>query len=145
MTQLRFLGMMKKVVGQVRRKMQHREVMTIQMDNATPHKVLDALERHVSRTHKPHFPRISFMFQPAQSPGMNTNDLGFYKSFDAVVQRQLGRRVSADAVAAAVRRAWKVYDTDNLTAIFDTKERVMSRVLSNGGRNDYELHAPKQG
>jgi len=144
MTQARFLRMMKQVVGQIRRKMKRHKFVTVQMDNATPHKVLDALERHVSRTHMPHFPRISFMFQPAQSPDMNANNLGFYKSFDAVVQRELGPRVSADAVAAAVRRAWKVYDTDNLTAIFDTKERVMSLVLSSGGRNDYELHARKQ-
>ena len=43
MTQLRFLRMMKKVVGQVRRKMQHHEVMTVQMDNATTHKVVGAV------------------------------------------------------------------------------------------------------
>ena len=82
------------------------------------------------------------MFQPGQSPDMNANDHRLYRSLDAVVQRQLERRASADTVAAAVERAWKVYEKDNLTAIFNTKTRMMRQVLSSGSRSDYELHAP---
>ena len=135
-----YLEMMKRVVTQIRRKMQHHPVVTIQMDNASPHHIRTALEAHISVTHRRTFPELRLMWQPPQSPDMNANDLGFYRSFDAVVQRARGRHFDKAAIHSAVMKAWETYDSSTLHRIFDTKTAVLQKVILADGGNNYDLH-----
>ena len=52
---------------------------------------------------------------------------------------------TADAVSAAVTRAWTKYDSAKLERIFETKKRVMSLVTTAQGGSDYDLHRRKTG
>ena len=71
---------------------------------------------------------------------MNANDLGFYRSFNTVVQRARGRHFDKAAIHSAVMKAWETYDSSTLHHIFDTKTAVLQKVILADGGNNYDLH-----
>ncbi len=132
--------MTQKVFPAIRRKMSWLSEVHIQFDNARPHtkksiqsKLLDAARNKRGSDGV----EIKLSPQPAQSPDLNLNDLGFYSSLDATIGND--RSFNLMVLWEQISSAFKNYDSSKLTKLVETKRNVVKKVFDHGGDNDYKL------
>ena len=112
--------------------------MAVRWDNAPAHNAA-ASRQYVKQISKARNggPDITVVEQPAKSPVMNTNDLGFYNSLDSKIPNP--RPVDLDRLYSCFVDAFKKYDSKLLDKIYDTiaRKRVLKEVLKVKGSNEY--------
>jgi hypothetical protein len=69
--------MTEQVLPDIRAKMAHCDMVVVQHDGATPHTGQEAEERIRKAVNARRAPNIDLVLQPAQSPDLNVNDIGF--------------------------------------------------------------------
>ena len=75
--------------------------------------------------------------QPPNSPDMNANDLGFYRSLEKAVGPR--RDFKLDKRWKQVEAAFWAYNEDKLTRIFEQKARVFRAVINVKGSNNFPM------
>ena len=77
--------------------------------------------------------------KPAQSPELNTLDLGFNKSLDSRLPKV--RDFNLHNFDAQVDQTYKDYPEDKLDNVFDMKSRVMQCIINSSppGGNNFKL------
>ena len=83
-------------------------------------------------------PDIRIESQPAKSPDMNANDLGFYNSIDSKIPNP--RLFDCGKLFKCCEKAWKEYDTSIPDKIFDSRSRIMisiGKILATLATHDY--------
>jgi hypothetical protein len=142
MTAAIFYDMMAhKVIPAIQKKMgKWANKITIQMDGAKPRTgkdVIQKLKRYHNRT--THF--LDFVVQPAQSPDLNTLDLGVFASLAKSLHNTHKNSfdTSLDVIAQQEIQVFEEMDSKVLSRIFDKKTLILRKVIENGGNNMYEL------
>ena len=141
-----WLRMLKEdVIPAIRSKMKHYKRVFLQADNAPGHAkkragFQDEIVEAFNAGRKQGEPEIQWLHlpQPAQSPDLNKNDLGFYASIDSKLPQV--RSFDLDALFAEVETAFDEYDPDLLTRIDRAKQIVLQRIIDVKGDNDYDHH-----
>ena len=75
--------------------------------------------------------------QPPNSPDMNANDLGFYRSLEKAVGPRCPFKL--DKLWKKVEHAFYSYNEDKLTKIFEQKARVFPAVIKAKGNNNFPM------
>ena len=127
------------IFGAIRRKMSWARSVDVQWDNAPAHNA-KASTKYVKSISKARAggPDINVVEQPAKSPDMNSNDLGFYNSLDSKIPNP--RPFDLDTLYSCFHTAFKKYDSQLLNKIFDTRKRILKEVLKVKGSNEYKMH-----
>ena len=75
--------------------------------------------------------------QPAQSPDLNLNDLGFFSSFD----KHLGSYRPFDLLQLwkKIETAFQTYPPEKLDQLVETKKAVIKKIIEVKGDNSYRL------
>jgi hypothetical protein len=126
------------IFGAIRRKMSWARSVDVQWDNAPAHNA-KASTKYVKSISKARAggPDINVVEQPAKSPDMNSNDLGFYNSLDSKIPNP--RPFDLDTLYSCFHTAFKKYDSQLLNKIFDTRKRILKEVLKVKGSNEYKM------
>jgi hypothetical protein len=128
----------------IRTKMTWASGVAVQWDNAPAHKAAASV-KYIKQHCKPRHggPDIKVEPQPAKSPDMNGNDLGFYNSIDSKIPNP--RPFDCDKLFECFQAAWNTYDSKLLDQIFDSRMRVLKEVIKCKGDNTYEMpHSKKK-
>lgn len=134
------------VIPAIRHKFKGAKTVTIQYDNASPHKtkakkgeklmterLADVLKQRTG-------PKIEVVSQVAQSPDTNACDLGFFRSMDSRLPAI--RSFDLDKFEQQCLTAFREFSPEKLTGLFDAKQRVCKCILESAsvpGQNDYKL------
>ena len=133
--------------------------VVVQMDNASPHVgkgMVDRLEKAFARMKREKtdgsrapveeqwlIPNIVVTTQPAQSPDTNICDLAFFSASQAAVQkrrREQGHAFDVDKLEDDVEKVFNQYPVESLCKMWNTKARVLQKIVYAKGGNDYKLH-----
>jgi hypothetical protein len=133
------------VIPAIRAQLSRARVVTLQMDNASPHKskarpgAKTMMERlaAVLRAPRSGGPKIGFFRQVANSPDTNACDLGFFKSMDSRLPKR--RDFNLDKFADQCYAAFHEYPSGKLGNLFDTKTRVCECIVADKGNNEFEM------
>jgi hypothetical protein len=129
-----------KVFPAIRRKMSWLNQVNVQFDNARPHTKASIQAKLLSAARNKRGPdglEIKLSPQPAQSPDLNLNDLGFYSSLDTFIGNN--RSFNLLKLWDQISNAFLNYDSTKLTKLVETKRNVVAKVLEHCGDNDYKL------
>ncbi|GMF34054.1 unnamed protein product [Phytophthora fragariaefolia] len=107
----------------------------LQQDNARPH--VDEDDTLVLSAGCSDGWTITLSNQPAQSPDLNSLDLGFFSSIQSLQCRTVPR--TTEELIAEVRRAFNSTTADTLNKTFLTLQLVMRQIMNCGGHNDFRL------
>ena len=129
--------MVGRIFEQIRRKMHWAKSVAVQWDNAPAHNAA-ASRQYVKQISKARNggPNITVVEQPAKSPDMNANDLGFYNSLDSKIPNP--RPFDLDRLYSCFMDALKKYDSKLLDKIYDTRNSK-EEVLKVKGSNEYKM------
>ena len=135
MTSGKFHSMLKEdVIPAIQEKMSWAKKVWVQMDNAPPHvgnNGLELLNQYCSEmTH----PKIEFFTQPAQSPDLNANDLGFFNSIKKKIDYSYVGMLRKEQIFEVAQKAFKDYPQDSLAQIFRAKKYRISQVHKDLGK-----------
>jgi hypothetical protein len=75
--------------------------------------------------------------QPAQSPDLTLNDLGFFRSLKCRSDELRDKCKTLDELMAAVEKAWEEYPADTLERIWGHQFECYRRILAYEGSKDY--------
>lgn len=122
----------------IRTKMHWADEVGCQWDNAPAHRAKKS-ETYIKGICKARHggPDIRIESQPAKSPDMNANDLGFYNSIDSKIPNP--RPFDCDKLFKCCEKAWEEYDTSILDKIFDSRSRILKEVIRCKGDNNYKM------
>jgi hypothetical protein len=81
--------------------------------------------------------KISLYNQPANSPDLNHNDLGFFNALKKAYQRECPKDL--DEIIKCVQRAYNNYPIIKLNRLWLTRQQVMNEIIDCGGDNDFKL------
>ena len=126
--------MTSKVIPQIRRTfVPEVNKVTIQLDNAPAHgvKKLSILEQEVN---KGHALKIHFAPQPAKSPDLNMNDLGFFRALKRKVAAVNKGVVNSDTLFNIVHNGFLGFKTDTIEKLAQTKKNVVQEVIKANGK-----------
>jgi hypothetical protein len=115
--------------------MRNREIV-VQQDGARPHTGkgnLDALQEAGNDGRW----SINLITQPAQSPDLNINDLGFFRSLKTRVLQM--RFSTIEGMMKVVYDEYERYDTETLERVWQCLFVVYNKVLEELGGNGYKL------
>ncbi|KAK9666092.1 hypothetical protein RND81_14G159900 [Saponaria officinalis] len=107
----------------------------IQQDNATPHITNNDQEFRNAATSDGF--NIELVFQPPNSPDLNTNDLGFFRAIQSLQSENPASNVPQ--LMAAVEKAYIDYCPMKLNKIFLTLQSVMVEILKANGHNNFAI------
>jgi hypothetical protein len=80
---------------------------------------------------------IQLITQPAQSPDMNANDLGFFAAIQAAYYRKSPK--NPVELLDMVQQCFDEYDSHKLNRIWLTLQSCMNQVIDIRGSNDYKI------
>lgn len=86
---------------------------------------------------------IEVVTQPAQSPDLNVNDLGFFRSLKTRVDALKATNATLETMMEAIEAAWEDYDYSTLERIWGHQLECYRCILGEEGGNFYE--APHSG
>ena len=116
------------------------DVVTLQLDNASPHGTSERTEKLVNRPRaKP--PKIKVLHQPAMSPDTNVNDLGLYNSMNSRLRKIHPAPTTRKELKKMVREIWKALPEKILDDLYLTKKKALSGIVKVDGDNVYDLHS----
>ena len=132
----------------------------VQLDNARPHVGKNTIEqlnddfnmykrqrtqgvavRAQSRI--PDVPDVIVTTQSAQSPDCNLCDLAFFSASSVRVRKRRrveGRGFDVDKLEDDVEKVFNQYPVESLCKMWNTKARVLQKIVYAKGGNDYKLH-----
>lgn len=125
--------MMHKVIPSIKRKMNFASNVTIQQDNARPH----VGKNNVSKLNG--VDGITVINQPANSPELNVNDLGFFHSLLATVEKH--GKTSCEELWQVIQDSYNSANADTLLSIWKTKSAVVQEIIRNRGNSVKVLHS----
>lgn len=76
--------------------------------------------------------------QPAQSPDLNVNDLGFFRSLKSRVNHFKDRGGSLMNMIDSVYEMWSVYDNETLTRLWAVQAEYYRQILRDLGGNQFQ-------
>lgn len=120
-------------------KMQWCQNVIIQMDNARPHvgkKNVERLNDFGDRL----VPRITTINQPAQSPDLNANDLGFFNSLNKRCLRN--KFQNFEELWLSLQETFWSTKPETLTSIFESKSRIVMEIIRQKGLTVSVPHSP---
>jgi len=131
------------VITMIRRRLHWKkgEKIIIQHDGAKP---------HGGGGNKEYFDRIKYQYgwhievetQPAQSPDLNVNDLGFFAGLQARSEQLRNDCESIETLIHRVQQAWRLYSPYSLDACFGVLHEVYRLILLHEGGNKFRtLHS----
>jgi hypothetical protein len=87
--------------------------------------------------------KVLLYTQPANSPDVNINDLGFFRALQSLYQRSTPSNVGE--IITAVLQAYQDYDLVKINRIWLTLQCCLNEILIHHGNNDYKIpHMHKQ-
>ena len=112
--------------------------ITLQQDGATTHiKPEDLiLEETLQELEFPEG-KVKLYTQPANSPDLNLNDLGFFNALQADYYKECPR--NADELIAMVYQTYQHYPADRINRIWLTLQGCMNEIINSNGGNQYQL------
>ena len=119
------------------------KTLWIQQDGARPH---TAAEAWLATQSKQGGFNLQVTTQPAQSPDLNVNDLGFFRSLKCAAAN-ITEAFDMDEMIGSIRQAWEEMEPDKLDRMFQTLINNYRLALKHDGDNDFtqaELHLGKQ-
>jgi hypothetical protein len=129
-----------KVFPAIRRKMSWLSEVNVQFDNARPHTKASIQAKLLAAARNKRGSdgiKIKLCPQPAQSPDLNLNDLGFYSSLDKSIGNE--RSFNLLKLWDQISNAFQSYDSSKLSKLVETKRNVIQKVFEHNGDNDYKL------
>lgn len=81
--------------------------------------------------------RIKLYLQPAQSPDLNINDLGFFAAVQALYEDEVPS--NSEEIIEFVNRAYWNYEDTKLCYLWLTLQTVLNKVIECNGHNDYKI------
>lgn len=119
--------------------MSHAEHVTVQMDNASPHTSKNSGSILNTRGAYPRISevKISVVQQEPNSPETNANGLAFFPSMSARVSK--ARSAGPEQLVKAVDKCFEDYDPATLSAVFDSKTRVIEEIIKHKGNNHFDM------
>jgi hypothetical protein len=117
------------------------KTIVVQQDGARPHTGKDMVDR-LNVEGACGFPQLKVITQPAQSPDLNICDLAFFSALATAVRKIRRGRRSFDIgqLVDDVFDALDDYPVETLEKMWQTKQRVMKRIIKAKGWNTYNLH-----
>ena len=109
--------------------------LTIQWDNARPHKIPTDEELLEATTTNGW--NIQMVFQPPQSPDFNVLDLGLFRSIQSLQYQSFPKDL--DELISKVKEAWDEFEPDVNKYTWLTLQTVMKEVLKVKGGNNYKI------
>ena len=109
--------------------------LTIQWDNARPHKIPkdeEFLEATTSNGWN-----IQMVFQPPQSPDLNVLDLGLFRTIQSLQYQSFPKNI--DELITKVEEAWNEFEVDVNKYTWITLQSVMNEILKVKGGNNYKI------
>ncbi|KAK9706156.1 hypothetical protein RND81_07G107700 [Saponaria officinalis] len=107
----------------------------IQKDNAKPHITNNDPDFRKVATEDGF--DIQLVFQPPNSPDLNTNDLGFFRAIQSL-QSEISA-TNVEQLVAAVDKAFTEYIPMKLNKIFLTLQTVMIEIMKAKGHNNFSI------
>jgi chemotaxis protein histidine kinase CheA len=111
------------------------QTIFVQQDNAKPH-ILPNDQEFQDAVSKIGMD-IQLVQQPANSPDLNVNDLGFFNSIESLTDRRSPRTLND--LIRDVQEEFAAYDAPTLNRIFISLQTCMTEVLNNSGGNGYNI------
>ena len=84
-------------------------------------------------------PVIRYEAQPANSPEMNVNDLGFFCSLAKTAQAGGWRGRNMPDLIDRVQEEFEEYHADKLDRLFQMKTAVLKLIIENKGTNNFDI------
>ena len=106
----------------------------VQQDGAPPHTGHDNVEFFNNKGHKDGW-NITVVTQPAQSPDLNVNDLGIFRSLKYRVEQLKAEETTLENLYEAVLEAWNEYDSVTLERIWGHQFACYRSILEDQGGN----------
>ena len=116
--------------------LQGQEVI-VQQDGAPSHKTQENMNYFATEGQKNGW-NINVITQPAQSPDLNINDLGFFRSLKCRVEHLKNGRQTINSLYESVLQAWQQYDSDTLQRIWGVQYACYREILRIKGDNEYK-------
>ena len=112
--------------------------VVIRQDGAKPHTGRGNLDFFRERGQRDGF-NITVVTQPAQSPDMNINDLGFFRSLKCRVAHAwlVDEQRCLDVMMEKIEELWQEYDYDTLERIWAHQLDCYREILRLEGGNNY--------
>lgn len=115
--------------------------VVIQQDNAGPH--IDPDDPDWADAVAQTGWNISLKFQPPNSPDLNVNDLGFFRSIQSIAQEECPDNI--EELVQSVEAAFAGYSSKDLNKIWLSHQQAMIETLLHKGNNNYKLaHMKKE-
>jgi len=132
------------IIAEVKNKMPwlREEVVIIQQDGASPHVGRGNLDFFYEEGHKDGW-NINIVTQPPQSPDLNVNDLGFFRSLKCRVDHLKNGANDMNELFQAICDAWEEFDQTTLDHIWGHQYDCYRAIIGCLGDNVYE--APHEG
>ena len=138
--------MIKNVFPAIRRKFAGVTIkVVVQMDNARPHTKKDVrtrLEKAARNKRGKGGVKIVLSPQPANSPDLNLNDLGFYSSFESLIGNDRPNNL-AEWQNVLQKLFWK-FPKEKLAKLVKTKKLIINIVIEHQRDNDFKLPHSKK-
>ena len=109
--------------------------VVIQQDGASAH--LDEDDEDFKANVEALGVNVVLRTQPAQSPDLNINDLGFFRAIMSLQKKEAPR--NAMELIASVQKAYTDYPPHKINRLFLTLQQVFNEILLDDGGNDYSL------
>ncbi|KAK9727222.1 hypothetical protein RND81_05G266600 [Saponaria officinalis] len=113
----------------------------IQQDNATPHISNKDPDFRVAADSDGF--NIKLMFQPPNSPDLNINDLGFFRSIQSLQNEEPAN--NTEELVAAVEKVYEMHLPSKLNDNFLTLQSVMIEILKCKGHNNFKIPHMRKG
>ena len=81
--------------------------------------------------------KVLLYTQPANSPDLNINDLGFFRALQALYQKTTPGNVGE--IIAQVQQAYQAYDYRKINRIWLSLQCCLNEIIKHHGNNDYKL------
>ena len=109
----------------------------IQQDGAKSHILEDDKEWLETLEQQGLQDKIQLFNQPAQSPDLNINDLGFFRSIQSLYSLEAPK--DELQLIAAVKESFRKYKPETLNRVWLTHQTCMNEILRNYGSNCYSI------
>lgn len=109
--------------------------LSLQQDNASPH--MDPLDETWREACETSGIDVRVFNQPANSPDLNINDLGFFRAIESIQQKH--RTNDPQELIQRVEEAYADYSPVLLNRIWVTHQRCMTEILLSQGGNTYKI------
>lgn len=135
MTAPKFLEMMKAdVIPAISGKMSWAKKVWVQIDNAPPHVGKNGLQLLNDYCQDLTHPQVEFFTQPAKSPDLNANDLGFFNSIKKLIDSDYVGVLRKEEIYTKALEAFNEYSSDTLARIFRAKKYRIRQVYDEKGQ-----------